>query len=107
LSKPLFITVRSICLEVLQLYLKNACKNYAACGTLFIGPIRIILTVMLIRKILPVILLGVLTIVSCNDGNDRNDPELKDPLKTHSPAQAIPESTRLVNDSVIVPDTTR
>jgi hypothetical protein len=29
----------------------------------------------------------------------------KDPSTVHPPSEAIPDSTRLVNDSVIVPDT--
>ncbi|RYZ27143.1 MAG: hypothetical protein EOO10_13595 [Chitinophagaceae bacterium] len=42
--------------------------------------------------------------VSCSNGNDRNDAELKDPSVTHPPSEAIPDSMQLVNDSVIMPD---
>jgi hypothetical protein len=43
-------------------------------------------------------------IVACN--NSSSESELKDPSTVHPPSDAIPESTRLVNDSVIIPDTT-
>ena len=39
---------------------------------------------------------------ACNSG----ETEQKDPSEVHPPSEAIPDSTRLVNDSVIVPDTT-
>jgi hypothetical protein len=42
----------------------------------------------------------------CGDGNDRNDAGMKDPATVHPPSEAIPDSTKLVNDSVIMPDTT-
>ena len=45
-------------------------------------------------------LLGVL--VSC--GNSQTNAELKDPAEVHPPTEAIPDSTKIVNDSVIVPD---
>lgn len=48
--------------------------------------------------------------ISCNDASDSSvngdTVELKDPLLTHPPSEAITDSTRLVNDSVIVADTT-
>lgn len=53
----------------------------------------------LITAIFSVVLLAA---VSCNNGG----VEEKDPSITHPPSEAIPESTKLVNDSVIVPDTT-
>jgi hypothetical protein len=43
--------------------------------------------------------------VACN--NTSSETELKDPSTVHPPSEAIPDSTRLVNDSVIVADTTR
>lgn len=51
-------------------------------------------------------LLLALSLQACNDGNDKNDADLKDPSVMQPPSEAIPDSTRLVNDSVIVPDTT-
>jgi len=41
---------------------------------------------------------------ACNDSS--SDAELKDPSTVHPPSEAIPDSTRLVNDSEIVPNTT-
>lgn len=49
--------------------------------------------------------LALFFLASCGDGNDRNDMELKDPSATHPPSEAIPDSTKLVADSVIMPDT--
>lgn len=43
-------------------------------------------------------------LIACN--NSSSDSELKDPSTVHPPSEAIPDSTRLVNDSVIVADTT-
>ena len=54
-------------------------------------------------KIVGAFLLGAV-ISSCGDGNDRNDAELKDPSVVHPPSEAIPDSAKLVNDSVIMPD---
>jgi hypothetical protein len=42
-------------------------------------------------------------LVACTNGN--NDAQLKDPSTVHPPSEAITDSTKLVNDSVIVPDT--
>lgn len=52
------------------------------------------------------VLFSFLMLQACNDGNDRNDAEMKDPSVMQPPSDAIPDSTRLVNDSVIVPDAT-
>ena len=41
---------------------------------------------------------------AANDGNNSNI--LSNPAETHSPSEAIPDSTRILNDSVIVADTT-
>ncbi|RYF86432.1 MAG: hypothetical protein EON98_03715 [Chitinophagaceae bacterium] len=41
---------------------------------------------------------------ACGDGKDQNEPVMKDPSVTQPPSEAIPDSTRIVNDSVIVPD---
>lgn len=43
-------------------------------------------------------------IAACNDSGS-SDAEMKDPSTVHPPSEAIPDSTKLVNDSVIVPDT--
>jgi len=37
--------------------------------------------------------------------NNSSDSDLKDPATVQPPSEAIPDSTRLVNDSVIVPNT--
>lgn len=50
------------------------------------------------------LLLLVGTVVSC--GNNQTDAELKDPATVHPPSEAIPDSTTIVNDSVIVPNVT-
>lgn len=39
---------------------------------------------------------------ACND-NDGDNTELKDPALTQPPSEAIPDSTKIINDSVIVP----
>jgi hypothetical protein len=56
-------------------------------------------------KIVGAFLLGAV-VSACGDGNDRNDAELKDLSVVHPPSEAIPNSTKLVNDSVIMPDVT-
>jgi hypothetical protein len=43
-----------------------------------------------------------LSLAACGNNNGGE----KDPSTVHPPSEAIPDSTRLVNDSVIVPDTT-
>jgi hypothetical protein len=45
-------------------------------------------------------------LASCGTNDDQTDAELKDPAVVHPPSEAIPDSTKLVNDSVIVPDIT-
>jgi len=42
---------------------------------------------------------------ACNDSNNNGGGE-KDPSVMQPPSDAIPDSTKLVNDSVIVPDVT-
>jgi hypothetical protein len=50
-------------------------------------------------------LIGLILIAGLNACNDSSsDAELKDPSTVHPPSETIPDSTRLVNDSVIVPD---
>lgn len=44
---------------------------------------------------------------ACGDNNNRNDAELKDPSVTQPPSEAIPDSTKIVADSVIVPNNGR
>lgn len=45
------------------------------------------------------------SLIACNNSSDDAEGE-KDPSTVHPPSQAIPDSTKLVNDSVIVPDLT-
>ena len=52
---------------------------------------------------LPGIIAAVLIVAGCNNHDGQAE---KDPSVTHPPSEAIPDSTKLVNDSVIVPDTT-
>ena len=47
-----------------------------------------------------------LALQACNDSNNSNTTTEKDPSVTQPPSDAIPDSMKLVNDSVIVPDTT-
>ena len=44
------------------------------------------------------------TMQSCGNDSSENTVE-QDPSSVHPPSEAIPDSTKLVNDSVIVPDT--
>jgi hypothetical protein len=48
------------------------------------------------------ILSGFLLFSACND-NDGDNSELKDPALTQPPSEAIPDSTKIINDSVIMP----
>ena len=44
---------------------------------------------------------------ACSNSSGENDKAvMKDPSTIHPPSEAIPDSTKLVNDSVIVPDVT-
>jgi hypothetical protein len=57
-------------------------------------------------------LLPVMLIISCNnaaDGDNNADTtqNLEDPALTQPPTDNIPDSMRIVNDSVIVPDSAR
>jgi hypothetical protein len=45
-------------------------------------------------------------LIACNNQNDQGKGVEKDPSQVQPPSQAITNSTKLVNDSVIVPDTT-
>lgn len=46
-------------------------------------------------------------LIACNSGENNTDGSgEKDPSTVHPPSEAIPDSTKLVNDSVIMPDTT-
>jgi hypothetical protein len=44
-----------------------------------------------------------LVITACNNSNNEDDAEMKDPTETQTVSEAIPDSMKLVNDSVIVP----
>jgi hypothetical protein len=54
-----------------------------------------------------------LAFAACGGNNNDNgntssgNANMSDPNKTHSEAEALTDSTRLVNDSVVVPDTTQ
>ena len=48
-----------------------------------------------------------LALQACNDSNNNSGASTeKDPSVMQPPSEAIPDSTKLVNDSVIVADTT-
>jgi len=51
------------------------------------------------------VLLLFFALQACNDSNNNGGGE-KDPSVMQPPSEAIPDSTKLVNDSVIVPDVT-
>jgi hypothetical protein len=51
------------------------------------------------------VLLAFMSLQACNDGDNNSGGE-KDPSVMQPPSDAIPDSMKLVNDSVIVPDTT-
>jgi hypothetical protein len=54
-----------------------------------------------------VLLLPASLMIACgSNNNEENSGGEKDPSVMHPPSQAIPDSTKLVNDSVIVPDLT-
>ena len=44
--------------------------------------------------------------LACNNNDNENNAEMKDPSEVHPPSETIPDSMSLVNDSVIRPDTT-
>ncbi len=56
----------------------------------------------MIKNILSGLLL-ISLVSACNDSDDANT-ELKDPALTQPPSEAITDSTKIINDSVIVPD---
>lgn len=47
-----------------------------------------------------------LILTACNNSNNEDKMELKDPTETQPVSDAIPDSMKLVNDSVLVPDVT-
>jgi hypothetical protein len=51
------------------------------------------------------VLVAFMSLQACNDSNDSSSGE-KDPSVMQPPSDAIPDSMKLMNDSVIVPDTT-
>lgn len=53
-------------------------------------------------KFLSLIFVLVLGLQACNSGDTGVE---KDPAVVHPPSEAIPDSAKLVNDSVIMPDT--
>ena len=72
-------------------------------GILFIALVK--QTDRMKRIIVAGVLFTAMAFAACGDHNDRNDAELKDPAVVQPPSEAIPDSTRIVADSVIVPDT--
>lgn len=57
-------------------------------------------------------LFSILVLMACNNNaegenaeGDTTDTAYGDPSRVHPPEEAITDSTKLVNDSVIVPDT--
>lgn len=48
-------------------------------------------------------ILFILFLLAC--GSPEPDQQLKDPSEVQPPEDAIPDTTKIVNDSVIVPDT--
>ena len=49
--------------------------------------------------------LSTFVLFSCNENSNDKGGE-KDPSTVHPPSEAIPDSTKLVDDSVIMPDVT-
>ena len=47
-----------------------------------------------------------LVITACNNSNNEEEAEMKDPTETQPVSDAIPDSMKLVNDSGVVPDVT-
>jgi hypothetical protein len=51
------------------------------------------------------LLIAAILMTACNDGDDRNTD--KDPATVQPPEEAIPDSAKIINDSLIVPDSAR
>ena len=47
-----------------------------------------------------------LVLAACNNSNNEDEAEMKDPTETQPVSDAIPDSMALAKDSVIVPDVT-
>jgi hypothetical protein len=57
------------------------------------------------KKVLAIALMAGL--MACNSGNNDNDNDVSDSAdRPRDPNEAVTNSTQIVNDSVIVPDTT-
>lgn len=54
------------------------------------------------KKILVIIAIAAAT--ACNNSDNQNETELKDPTEVQPVSDAIPDSMKLVNDSTIVPN---
>lgn len=52
---------------------------------------------------LRILLLGAFAVI-CACGNNADTPKLEDPQEMQKPADAIPDSMTIQNDSVITPD---
>lgn len=96
---------RAVRTDVFGYALWNAFANSAPdCGTFFWSALEKKLDM---RKInFFIVLLSAAIFSACNNSNDADRGGEKDPSVMHPPSQAIPDSTKLVNDSVIVPDLT-
>ena len=57
-------------------------------------------------KVYAFVLLLFLGLQACNDSSNSNSGGEKDPSVTQPPSENLPDSMKLMNDSVIVPDTT-
>ena len=49
------------------------------------------------------LVISIVSILGCNDGNE-NMVNNKDPNRVHPETEAVPDSLKIVNDSVVVPD---
>ena len=58
------------------------------------------------KRIYFALLAAVVFTLGCSNGSDENSGGEKDPSTVQPPSEAIPDSTKLVNDSVVVPDVT-
>lgn len=58
-------------------------------------------------KVLVLFSLALLGLQACGNSTNEDDKAvMKDPSTVHPPSEAIPDSTKLVNDSAIMPDVT-
>jgi hypothetical protein len=53
-------------------------------------------------KLFTILAIAFISVLACNENRGGE----KDPAEMHPPSEAIPDSMQLVNDSLIMPDTT-